>query len=102
MDLIRGKCAEIGYYLPQYARGLGVCTEMVKALCARAFARHGGLNQIEATVHPANAASIRVLEKCGFQAGGLAEVSGPELWRRFTLFRPATARPLESSETADV
>ncbi|PUA82962.1 GNAT family N-acetyltransferase [Nocardioides currus] len=55
--------AEIGYGLVADARGRGVATEAVRALLAQADAL--GV-RVRASVLPDNAASIRVLAKCGF------------------------------------
>lgn len=54
---------EIGYGLVSDARGRGVATEAVRALLAHADA--SGV-RVRASVLPDNAASIRVLAKCGF------------------------------------
>jgi RimJ/RimL family protein N-acetyltransferase len=61
---------ELAYGIRRDLRGRGYATE-----AARACVRHGfdvlGLAKIVADVDPANPASIRVLEKCGFvQVGG--------------------------------
>lgn len=54
---------EIGYGLVADARGRGVATEAVRALLAQADAC--GV-RVRASVLPDNAASVRVLAKCGF------------------------------------
>ena len=54
---------EVGYGLVEAARGAGVATEALSAVLARADA--AGV-RIRASVLPDNAASIRVLAKCGF------------------------------------
>lgn len=54
---------EIGYGLVADARGRGVATEAVRALLARTDAL--GV-RVRASVRPDNAASVRVLAKCGF------------------------------------
>ena len=54
---------EIGYGLVADARGRGVATESVQALLAQADAC--GV-RVRASVSPDNAASMRVLAKCGF------------------------------------
>lgn len=60
---------ETGYsVLPQYY-GRGIATEMVGALLAWAF-RHPEVQLVVAEVESKNTASIRVLEKLGFSAGG--------------------------------
>jgi RimJ/RimL family protein N-acetyltransferase len=54
---------EVGYGLVQEARGWGFATEALRALLVETD-RIGV--RIRASVEPANAASIRVLAKCGF------------------------------------
>lgn len=60
--------AELGYILSGLAWGQGFATETVNALVT--VATGFGLLELDAPVHPANAASIRVLEKCGFTPDG--------------------------------
>ena len=55
--------AEIGYGLVEEARGHGLATEAVTALVALV---DGEGVRVRAGVTPENAASIRVLAKCGF------------------------------------
>jgi RimJ/RimL family protein N-acetyltransferase len=55
--------AEVGYGLVEEARGWGFATEALKGLLA--CADEEGV-RIRASVEPANAASLRVLAKCGF------------------------------------
>ena len=55
--------AEIGYGLVEAARGAGYATEAVTAMVAAAEAEGA---RVRASVLPDNAASIRVLAKCGF------------------------------------
>ena len=54
---------EIGFGLVAEARGRGVATEAVRALLA--YADRAGV-RVRAAVAPDNAASVRVLAKCGF------------------------------------
>ncbi|MHB8643421.1 MAG: GNAT family N-acetyltransferase [Gaiellaceae bacterium] len=56
---------ELAYGLRREAWGRGFATEMARAAVAHGFGLHG-LARIVADVDPANAASVRVLEKCGF------------------------------------
>ncbi|NJP06765.1 MAG: GNAT family N-acetyltransferase [Chloroflexaceae bacterium] len=58
--------AELGYTVQPAYRGQGYATEAGRALIAWAFAQPG-LQRIRAEALPDNAASIRVLEKLGFQ-----------------------------------
>ena len=68
--------AEIGYGISEEYRGRGYATEAVKAVSARAF-RNPDVTAIEAETDAANAASKRVLEKCGFIATGEMGEEGP-------------------------
>ncbi len=61
--------AEIGYGLNASAWGQGYATEMVRAMTAWGRA-HSGVRRVIAKTAPDNAASIRVLEKCGFARTG--------------------------------
>ena len=62
--------AEIGYWLGQPYWGRGIMTAAVQAVCRHGFEQLG-LGKITAHVFSFNAASIRVVEKCGFQFEGL-------------------------------
>ena len=55
--------AEVGYGLVEEARGWGFATEALRALLAETD--RAGV-RVRASVEPGNAASIRVLAKCGF------------------------------------
>lgn len=67
---------EIGYGILEEYRNLGYATEAVRA--AAAWAREQpGVTAVEAETDPANAASQRVLEKCGFAANGVMGEEGP-------------------------
>jgi len=61
--------AEIGYWLAKPCWGLGIMTAVVRTLCDLAFAEFG-LVKIVAHVFANNPASVRVLEKCGFEQEG--------------------------------
>ncbi len=61
--------AEIGYELASEWWGQGVMTEALTAILTFGFTRMG-LHSVEAQIHPANAASRRVLEKLGFVQEG--------------------------------
>ena len=63
------KRAEVGYDLMREHWGKGYMTEAVEALVSYGFDALG-LERIEATVDPENVASMRVLEKSGFQHEG--------------------------------
>jgi RimJ/RimL family protein N-acetyltransferase len=65
----RSHRAEIGYWLAKPYWGRGIMTAVVRTACAYALAEWG-LVKIVAHVLPTNAASARVLEKCGFAQEG--------------------------------
>ncbi|MET0126166.1 MAG: GNAT family N-acetyltransferase [Pseudomonas caspiana] len=58
---------EIGYRLAPQFWGRGYATEIVRATLAYGF-EHLGLGSIIAIVQPANIASVRVIQKAGFNA----------------------------------
>lgn len=59
------RTAEIGYWLGRRFWGRGIATEALRAVTAHAFAAHG-FERLQACVFGWNAASVRVLEKCGY------------------------------------
>ena len=61
--------AEIGYWLAKPYWGRGIMTAVVRRACEFAFAEFG-LVKIVAHVFAENAASAKVLEKCGFRQEG--------------------------------
>ena len=66
LGLDGGGAAQIGYWMDPAARGRGVATAAVRALCAWGFASLG-LGLIEWRAEVGNAASRRVAEKAGFR-----------------------------------
>ena len=78
--------AEIGYGILEEHQGQGYATEAVRAACRWAF-RHEVVKSLEAEADAGNAASQRVLQKCGFLPNGIIGEEGP----RFTLERPDAA-----------
>ena len=62
--------AGFGYWTSKEARGRGVATRALQLL-TRWAAREHDLARLQLMVEPANAASIRVAEKAGFQREGL-------------------------------
>lgn len=62
--------AGIGYWMLARARGRG-CATAAAGLLTRWAIAEAGLRRIEGLVEPDNIASIRVLERCGFQREGL-------------------------------
>jgi [ribosomal protein S5]-alanine N-acetyltransferase len=72
---------EIGYsVLPQF-ESYGYATEGSKGLVEWAFG-HADVKRIIAQTDPANAGSIRVLEKLGFTLKGEGLEAGMKLWER--------------------
>jgi [ribosomal protein S5]-alanine N-acetyltransferase len=61
--------AEIGYWLAKPSWGKGIMTAVVRRACEFAF-NEWGLVKITAHVFSFNAASTRVLQKCGFEQEG--------------------------------
>ena len=78
--------AEIGYGILEAYQGQGYATEAVRAACRWAF-EHAEAKSLEAETDAGNAASQRVLVKCGFCPNGIIGEEGP----RFTLGRPIDA-----------
>ena len=64
----RNQRASFGYMLDPARWGQGYATEVAQALVARA--QPLGVHRVEATCHPDNAASARVLEKAGLTLEG--------------------------------
>ncbi len=65
-----GHTAEIGYTLHAWARRKGYATEAAAALIDYLVHTHD-VHRLEASTHPDNARSIRVLERLGFRAEGI-------------------------------
>lgn len=68
-DISENDSAELGYWIGREHRGKGYASEAVDLMVRTGF-RRLGLFRIEALVFPANAASRRVLKKCGFRFEG--------------------------------
>ena len=62
--------ADLGYWLTPACWGRGIMTEAVRRFCGTAFAETD-ICRIQAEVFAPNAASLRVLEKCGFCREGV-------------------------------
>lgn len=69
-----GRTAEIGYTLHPWARGRGYATEAAAALIDH-LVDDVGVHRLEASTHPDNAASNRVLERLGFALEGIKRES---------------------------
>lgn len=68
---VQARTMGVGYWIGREFRGHGYTTEAVRGLCQWAFATFPQLLRLEADVHGGNGASVRVLEKVGFQAEGV-------------------------------
>lgn len=68
---VDGHADEIGYWLAAPFRGQGIMTEVVRTFTDRMFEQRLQLVRIEAHVFPHNSASMRLLEKAGFEREGL-------------------------------
>ena len=66
-----GQMALLGYWMDEGESGKGLMTEAVDLACGFAF-RDLKLHRLQAGCLPRNAASRRVLEKCGFHEEGIA------------------------------
>ncbi|MBQ9564560.1 MAG: GNAT family N-acetyltransferase, partial [Synergistaceae bacterium] len=70
-----------GYGIAEEYRGWGYATEAVAAVVSWAL-RQPGVTRVEAETDAGNAASKRVLEKCGFVPTGESGKEGPRfMWR---------------------
>ncbi|MEU6373896.1 GNAT family protein [Streptomyces sp. NPDC046909] len=78
----------LGYWVAEDQRGRGLATAAVERVC-RVARETVGLHRIEATTLVENTGSQRVLEKCGFEAIGLApnylHINGR--WRDHRMFQ---------------
>ncbi|PZP28717.1 MAG: phosphinothricin acetyltransferase [Roseateles depolymerans] len=59
----------LGYYAFAGAEGQGLMTQGLKAVVRHAF-QELGLHRVEANIQPANAASIALVQRCGFRLEG--------------------------------
>lgn len=62
--------AEVGYWLGRPFWGRGIATSALGLVTAHAFATHPELRRLWAVPFARNAASARVLEKCGYRREG--------------------------------
>jgi [ribosomal protein S5]-alanine N-acetyltransferase len=65
-DDVARQTAELGYWVAEPYWGMGIATEAVKLMEAHAFA-HFDLLRLEAEVFASNTASMKVLQKTGFE-----------------------------------
>lgn len=68
------RSADFGYWLAEPYWGRGIMTEAVRAVVPYAMERFS-LCRLESAVFAWNPASMRVLEKCGFQREGVSRAS---------------------------
>lgn len=76
------KQVEVGYWLAVSARGRGVATRAVRAMCDITF-RDLGFNRINVRVAPENTASLGVAERLGMTREGVSRQAwrvGDEYW----------------------
>ncbi len=70
----RIRSAEIGYWLEEYSWGKGIATEAVMKMTEYVFTKTN-IVRLYAPVFSPNKASMRVLEKCGYQLEGVLKKS---------------------------
>ena len=80
---------EVGWALAPWAHGQGFATEAVRAALAWSDAHIQPARSV-CLIHPENAASLRVAEKCGFREAARATYKGAET---LVLERCAPSRP---------
>ncbi|OWA37409.1 hypothetical protein B9G55_04950 [Saccharibacillus sp. O16] len=101
MGVVRGslQSAWIGYSLDRDYNGRGYATEAVRFVVRHAF-EILALHRIEAGVMPHNEASLRVLEKAGFQREGLSRrnVKIDGRWRDHVLMAIVNPKDLAEEE----
>ena len=66
---IHSRTAEVGYYIAEPYWGQGIGTSAVKQLCEYVF-QNTDIIRLFAEPFAHNAASCRILEKCGFELEG--------------------------------
>jgi ribosomal-protein-alanine N-acetyltransferase len=74
----RGPDVELVYLLERPRWGQGYATEMAQACLDAGFASFG-LDRVIALAYPLNAASIRIMHKCGMRAAGTVRAHGQDL-----------------------
>ncbi|MHC4838317.1 MAG: GNAT family N-acetyltransferase [Planctomycetota bacterium] len=76
---------DLGFGFLPVGRGRGYAEEAARACMDLAREEHG-IEALDAVTDPANAASIRLLERLGFEAAGMARLPGEDVdLRRFTV-----------------
>ena len=69
----------VSYLVARRFQGKGIATAFVGE--SKTFALEKGIECLEASAHPENLASIRVLEKSGFRSVGASSPAGERLYR---------------------
>jgi len=82
LDDVYRRSAEIGYFVAEPFWGRGIATEAVRGISAYAFDTFPELVRIQAGVFEWNPASMRVLEKAGYEREALLRQS---VWKDGTL-----------------
>jgi ribosomal-protein-alanine N-acetyltransferase len=99
---IAQSAATMGYWMGQRFAGQGLMTDAVTASLRHCFGRLG-FHRIEAACLPHNAASRRVLQKCGFTAEGTARkylrINGE--WQDHLLFAIIAGDPIPAPKIRD-
>ena len=88
------RCAEVGYWLSRKFRKRGMTTEAVR-LALRFGFKELKLMRIQAHVMDGNAASVRVLERCGFTHEGTERrrIKHRGRWRDLMMFSILRGEP---------
>jgi RimJ/RimL family protein N-acetyltransferase len=79
---VHARMAEIGYWIAESHWSRGIASEAARGICAYAFDVFPELVRIQAAVFAWNPASMRVLEKAGFEREGVLRQS---VWKDGTL-----------------
>jgi [ribosomal protein S5]-alanine N-acetyltransferase len=82
LDDVNRRSAEIGYFVAEPFWGRGIATETVRGITAYAFDTYPDLVRIHAFVFEWNPASMRVLEKAGYEREAVLRQS---VWKDGTL-----------------
>ena len=82
LDDVQRRSAEIGYFVAEPCWGRGIATEAVRGISAYAFDAFPELVRIQAGVFEWNPASMRVLEKAGYEREAVLRQS---VWKDGTL-----------------
>jgi RimJ/RimL family protein N-acetyltransferase len=95
-DDVYRKTAEIGYFIGEPYWNLGIMTKAVELITEYGF-KELGLLRIHTGIFEFNKASMRVLEKCGFQNEGVFRASIFKEGRIWDEYRYAKINPVHLS-----